>query len=276
MHMGENLAKAVGALGRRDCLMMDPRRLVVITDPNHVLFEEGAVEPLERDFVESLREGLIEPVICRRNGDALEVTCGRKRTRGAVEVGLDRIPVLISKGTDAEHFARMVKENEARKDPSTLTRARNVERAFRLGFSEQEVAAMFCKSVSTIRNLRAFLDLDPKVQEAIGAGKINFASTTKELSKLSREEQVKTLQTLIESGAATRGAAGDENVRSAARGKKPEAETVRMRSRKALERVLSKLPKGAEAGDIEDGIRDGIRFALGENPRSVKKEWQEQ
>ncbi len=265
--MGSGLAKAVGALGRRDCLMMDPKALVLIEDEAHVLFDASVFEPLEPAFVENIREnGVMEPVECRRNGDTLEVVFGRKRVRAAREAGLERIPVLVTGGTDADFFRRMVSENEARKAPSYLTRARNIVTAESLGYDENAIARMFMCSPSQVRNLRAYLDLAPQAQKAVERG-LPFTTAVAELAKLPREQQVSALEMLQESGATLKGAAGKANIRNAARGNKPEATAMRMRGRKVLERVLKKIPR--DAGDYESGVRDVIRLAMGDNVRKL-------
>jgi ParB family chromosome partitioning protein len=279
--MGENLAKAVGAEGRRDCLMMDPAVLVLVTEPKHPLYDPRVHLEPDDAFVASIDElGIIEPIECRRNGDKLEVAIGRQRTKAARIVNERRakrgepplrVPTLVQRATDSTFMKHILAENEGRRGDSVMMRAQKVQAFIAAGHTEEEAARACCTTVQTVQSWLKFLDLDPKAQKAVESGQVTFTVAVKELSKLPREKQVEALATLEASGAATRGSAGEENVRRAARGEKPDAaEPVRrMRNRKTLEKVLAKIPKGDKAGDYEAGVRDGVRLAMGDNVRKL-------
>ena len=53
------------------------------------------------DLAQSIKEnGIIQPIIVRKNTDGYEIVAGERRYRAACMAGLDKVPVLERKATD--------------------------------------------------------------------------------------------------------------------------------------------------------------------------------
>ena len=77
---------------------------------------EPFVDP---DFVGSVREGLIEPIVVREIGDGdedgYELVCGYRRLVAAEKAGLKEVNCKVMRLTDLEAWMMMVQENEHRR-----------------------------------------------------------------------------------------------------------------------------------------------------------------
>ena len=65
---------------------IDPSLLTIVIDPKHPLYDERARAPIDEVMVASIMHyGVGEPVVCRRNGNLIEVIDGRQRVKNAIE-----------------------------------------------------------------------------------------------------------------------------------------------------------------------------------------------
>jgi ParB family transcriptional regulator, chromosome partitioning protein len=88
---------------RWQLLWVDPRELVIGTNTR----SEAA---LDRAFVGSIKDrGVREPIVVRRDGDGLLVVRkGQRRTLGAVQAGLDRVPVVVEPDPRGDQTAQEI------------------------------------------------------------------------------------------------------------------------------------------------------------------------
>jgi ParB family chromosome partitioning protein len=191
------------AKGKTDVYFFDPNDLVLVKDKDDLLYDARVEDAVNEDLVANLMYmpdgktpiGIIEPVIGRRNGESgkIEVVAGRDRVKAAREANRRfksmggpqiRVPVWIRRMDDSSVLASLVSENEHRRADSPLNRAKKLLRYMNLGHDEEEAAALFGVSESTVRNMLRLLDAPAAVRHAVDAGKI----TATDAYKLAREE----------------------------------------------------------------------------------------
>ena len=202
---------------RLNAFAVDPKDLVIVgldTDdgPEHPLYDDRVKLPLDESMVLSIMvRGVLETVLVRKDGDAVQVIAGRQRVRCAREANARlkkeggaqiRVPVMVRKGAEADHMGVAITENEIRRDDTPSIRALKLQRYLALGRSEAEAAVAFGVSLQTIKNWGRMSDLDPKVLKAVDSGKIP-ASAAWNLSELPRDEQKTELEKLLSNGHAT-------------------------------------------------------------------------
>lgn len=198
--MGTQVADAP----RSTVFRMDPDELVIIVDPNHILFDSGAVEPLDPLFVENICQyGVNTAVRARKNGDAFEVVYGRKRVRAAriaKERGIDiRVKVEVVKGDDADMVTQLVMENVARKEPDFVTLGKYVQRLLDMGKSWDSIGIACAKPTETVRRWHSILDLSEEIKSAVREKKIGVSAAL-QLKDLPREAQAPKLAEILEKG----------------------------------------------------------------------------
>jgi ParB family chromosome partitioning protein len=77
------------------------------------------------ELADSIKEvGLLEPIIVRPKGDDYEVVVGERRYRAAMQAGLDKVPVIIRKYSDADVMKLNLIENVQRKDLSAVEKGK--------------------------------------------------------------------------------------------------------------------------------------------------------
>ena len=77
------------------------------------------------ELAQSIKEnGIIQPIIVRKNTDGYEIIAGERRYRAACLAGLDKVPVLERKATDDEMLELALVENIHRTDLNPIERAK--------------------------------------------------------------------------------------------------------------------------------------------------------
>lgn len=194
---------ALQAKGKTDVFFLDPEKVKLVEDEKALLYDERVKAPVDEDLVVNIMyapdgktpQGVLEPILARRNPETGDVECidGRNRVRANREankrlkkMGLPQvwIPTLLKRADDSRLFAMLVSSNEHRTDDSPMNRAKKAQRFIDLGHGEKEVAVLLGTSEATVKNLLRLLDAPAVVRNAVDAGKI----TTSDGYKLAREE----------------------------------------------------------------------------------------
>ena len=83
-------------------------------------FDEAALEEL----AESLKhQGLLQPILVRKDGKGYRIIAGERRWRAAQKAGLTELPVIIREASDAEAYELALVENIQRADLNPLEEA---------------------------------------------------------------------------------------------------------------------------------------------------------
>ena len=205
------MAKTAIDASRSNVYNVDPEKLTLIEDPNHPLYDPRVDMPIQEKMVKSIiTNGVIEPLIVRKNGKIVEVVDGRQRVKNACEAnkrlsseGRDtlKVPVIFRNEKDAVAASTGVLLNEIRKDDDVLTKAEKADRLRNLGRNNEEIAESFGVTTKTIATWAKFSVLSNAVLKAISDDKISAYDAVSNFSEMSREEQNEALDKVIESSA---------------------------------------------------------------------------
>jgi ParB family chromosome partitioning protein len=186
---------------RGNLFLGDPERMVIITDQAHPLYDPRIEKPLTDAFIASLDvQGVLEPVVCRKELDQLVVMAGRRRVRGAREVNkrrkargerdLLRVPYVTKRSNDAEAIGIMIAENEHREDDDLIGKATKAARAIDRNVAKKDVALTFGVEEATIDMWLKLRDCIPKVQEMVQEKRLRIHDVVRKIAKLPPSEQM--------------------------------------------------------------------------------------
>ena len=130
------------------------------------------------DLVGSIREnGGIQPLTCRRRADGkLELICGERRQRAAIEAGLKLVPVVLRQVDDSTAAVMAITENLQRDNLNPIEEAEGYQALrTRFNLTYDEVARRVGKkNRSSVANLVGLLDLPPEVRDYVRRGAITL------------------------------------------------------------------------------------------------------
>ena len=250
---------ANGAESKKDLLLFDPDKLVIVEDQGSALQDDRSKLPVDENMVLSIMvHGVIEPIVVRKNPetDLTEVVDGRQRTKANREANRrlkkeGRKPVLIPavvKRTSAlESVALMLITNEQRADDTPLNRARKAARYLDMGGTEEDACMMLGGvSKSTLKNMLGLLDAPAVVRKAVESGAVSV-SDGYQLAKLEPEEAAKRVERLKTEAPRTPGKKRSSNAKRAraiAKGKEPEHDSSNgdgMPSKRTVAKMLKEV-----------------------------------
>ena len=153
-------------------------------------FEQSALEEL----AESIKEnGVIQPLIVRREDSGFEIVAGERRWRAAKIAKLEKLPVVIRTATDQDVAELTLIENIQREDLNPIEEAEAYEKLTeRFGLTHEEIAKKTGKNRSVITNQLRLLKLSEKTKEALVSGAIT-AGHARALLAASSPEQMDSL-----------------------------------------------------------------------------------
>lgn len=134
-------------------------------------FDQGALEEL----AQSIREnGLIQPLVVRKNGDRFELIAGERRLRASKMAGLKVVPIVIRKSTDREALELAIVENIQREDLNCVDEGLayfQLMQEFQL--SQEELAKKMGKDRATIANALRILKLSDFILAELKKGTLS-------------------------------------------------------------------------------------------------------
>lgn len=158
------------------------------------------------EMAESIREqGIVQPLVVRRKGNAYELVAGERRLRAARTAGLASVPVVVREMTDRDALEIALVENLQREDLSALEEAAAYDRLIdEFGLTQEEVAKRVGKSRPAIANTLRLLQLPDPVRDELRSGRLSAGHGRALLALESSVEQTALARDVVRLGLSVR------------------------------------------------------------------------
>lgn len=120
------------------------------------------------------KEGLLQPIVVREQGDKYEIIAGERRYRAAKHLGWEKIPAIVNNIDEAQAASLALIENLQREDLNPIDEAQAYNNLMKLNnLTQTALAQNIGKSQSYVANKMRLLKLSPKVQSYLASGEIS-------------------------------------------------------------------------------------------------------
>jgi len=177
--------------------------------PNPVQPRRNFDEASLRELSESLKtQGVLQPVIVKREGNEFILIAGERRYRAARLSGMENIPAVIIEGKDESDMLQMaLVENLQREDLNPLELAE----AFRqlmdeAGMTQNQLASQVGKSRAAVANILRLLTLPEKIKNMIRDGQLSEGHARAILALDNTPAQIRLADRIINEKLSVRGA----------------------------------------------------------------------
>lgn len=120
-------------------------------------------------------QGLLQPVLVRKDGNGYRLIAGERRWRAAQAAGLQEIPALVREATESEAFEMALVENLQRADLNPIEEAEGYRRLVEeFGLTQEQVSARVSKDRSSVANAIRLLSLPDEVKSMVADGTLNM------------------------------------------------------------------------------------------------------
>lgn len=152
-------------------------------------FDDEGLEELAQSIQQN---GVVQPVVVRRDKLGYQLIAGERRWRAAQKAGLRKLPAIVRRVSEERVLDLALVENIQRQDLNPLEEAHAFQMLIEnFGLTQEEVGRRLGKKRATVTNSLRILKLPDDVQDRIRRG-ILSAGHAKILSGLpSAEEQVR-------------------------------------------------------------------------------------
>lgn len=134
------------------------------------IFQQKALEELAASIAE---HGVIQPVICARQGDGYRLVVGERRCRASRMAGLTHVPVIIEEMTESKLLQVALIENLQREDLDPIETALAYSHLLREhNLTQEELAQKVGKSRPAITNSLRLLALPDPIRRSVQEGEI--------------------------------------------------------------------------------------------------------
>ena len=147
-----------------------------------------------KELAETLdKDGLLQPIVVREDGDQYEIIAGGRRYRAAKSLGWETIPAIVKNMDDDQAASLALIENLQREDLNPIDEAKAYTNLMKLNnLTQTALAKDMGKSQSYVANKLRLLKLGDEVQQALIEGKIT-ARHGRALIGLSEDDQKRVL-----------------------------------------------------------------------------------
>jgi ParB family chromosome partitioning protein len=120
-------------------------------------------------------QGVLQPVLVRKDGSGYKLIAGERRWRAAQAAGLKEVPALVREVTEAQAFELALVENLQRADLNPIEEAEGYQRLveeFKL--TQEQISQRVGKERSTVANSLRLLALPPDVKALVADGSLSM------------------------------------------------------------------------------------------------------
>lgn len=150
-----------------------------------------AAEELE-ELCESIKtQGIIQPLLVRKDPNGYELVAGERRLRAAKMAGLDKVPVLVKDLTDAQMLEMSIVENIQRADFNPIEEADAYHRLItEFQLTQDQAAERVGKSRSAVANFLRLRQLPDEIKASMAIGSISMGHARALLGLETRAGQI--------------------------------------------------------------------------------------
>jgi ParB family transcriptional regulator, chromosome partitioning protein len=188
------LFSQMGAL-EQDLIYLDIDQLdPTQSQPRHV-FRQDKLEELAQSIKAN---GIIQPIVARRNGERFQIIAGERRWRAAQMAGLHKIPCIVKDIAEDNVLELSLIENIQREELNPIEEANAYKSLLeRFGTTQEDIARRVGKDRSSITNSLRLLKLPPEVQKLVEEDKLSMGHARALLSLDSIEQQCSLAEDII-------------------------------------------------------------------------------
>lgn len=165
-------------------------------------FNESELEELS----ESIREnGVLQPLLVRKNGAKYEIIAGERRYQASKIAGLEKVPAIIKDVDDQKMLEIALIENLQRSDLNPIEEAKGYRQLIKAsGMTQEALSKAVSKSRSAITNSLRLLDLPESVQQLMYEGKLTAGHARAILAVPFEEARIKLAEKVVTEGLSVR------------------------------------------------------------------------
>lgn len=200
--------------------------------------------------------GVIQPIVVRRDGDQFHIIAGERRWRAAQKAGLLRVPVVVREvahGQERSLLEMALVENIQRENLNPIDEAlayRRLSDEFQL--TQEAIAAAVGKDRASVANFQRLLRLPTEVQAEVAAGTLSMGHARALLSLTGEADQRRIAREIVARSLSVR-----------------ETEAI---VRKATESAAPREAPPPKPADVHTrAAEDRLRLALGTRVRIVRQ-----
>ena len=210
-------------------------------------------------LTESIRSnGIIQPIVVRRDGDRFQIIAGERRWRAAQKAGLARVPIVVrdvAPGQEQSLLEMALIENIQRENLNPIDEAlayRRLTDEFHL--TQEQIAASVGKDRASVANVLRLLKLPDEVRAEVAAGTLSMGHARALIALPSEGEQRRMAREVIARSLSVR-----------------ETESMVRRLVEAAAAEPATNPKPVTIVDVHTrAAEDQLRLALGTRVRIVR------
>jgi len=155
-----------------------------------------------QELTQSIRaNGVIQPIVVRRNGDRFQIIAGERRWRAAKLAGLLRVPIVVREvpaGNEKSLLEMALIENIQREDLNPIEEAlayRRLTDEFQL--RQEDIAGAVGKDRASIANYVRLLKLPEEVRTEVASGRLSMGHARALLALEREADQRQTARDVI-------------------------------------------------------------------------------
>lgn len=156
-------------------------------DQPRTIFRPEKVEELAA----SIRaNGIVQPLLVRRQGERYQIIAGERRWRAAQRAGLETVPIVVRDIPDERVLELSLIENIQREELNPIEEANAYRRLIDgLGVTQEEVARRVGRERSSVTNYLRLLRLPEEIQQWVEEDKLSMGHARSLLSLKTPETQ---------------------------------------------------------------------------------------
>ncbi|MCK4505466.1 MAG: ParB/RepB/Spo0J family partition protein [Candidatus Aegiribacteria sp.] len=120
-------------------------------------------------------QGIIQPLILKKEGKRYQLIAGERRLRAAREAGLKKVPVIVREASREQMLALALVENIQRQDLGPMEKAEAFKRlSSEFDLTQEDMGNRVGMSRSSVANFLRLLELPESVQKMLSEGQLQM------------------------------------------------------------------------------------------------------
>ncbi len=153
-------------------LMVDVHSIRVNPNQPRKIFKEKELQELSTSVKEN---GIIQPLIVSKAEQGFDLIAGERRLRAAKMAEIEKVPVIVTRGTEQDKIVMAIVENVQRSDLNCIEEALAYYQLLNdYHLTQEEVAKRLGKERSTVANCLRLLKLPREVVEQLQREQLSF------------------------------------------------------------------------------------------------------